>query len=321
MPQLLTTMDSPSSSSPAPFGARPYAAARWACFRPAQRRNGCKTSSHPLAVVLLLLAVASSTLITTSAAIIDMDPPQGKTCFGPTDLFEIGKTEIFVILNLTPGITLSDTRRYELCTDTTYPFGLEDPNSAPFFTYDGNTETRLRPMSLVNPNIEIHCGPPPGSSANNCIFGGPNSGVAINSPADRQTIVDFVNLLGPTINPAFANIGNSIPPTWRPDTTNLVLQGITFRGSEAVDYDCTPTNPSCIYGPVRLYAYGQNQRIVDCKFETSGMARPQYGGIVLSYNQAWHEVDPNRDMTLPYQELTVEDTVFEVSNVIASGPS
>ena len=242
-----------------------------------------------------------------------MDPPPGKTCFGPADLFEIGKTEIFVILNLAPGVTLSDTRRYELCTDTTYPFGLEDPNSAPFFTYDDNTETRLRPMSLVNPNIEIHCGPPPGSSANNCIFGGPDSGVAINSPADRQTIVDFVNLLGPTINPAFANIGNSIPPTWRPDTTNLVLQGITFRGSEAVDYDCTPTNPSCIYGPVRLYAYGQNQRIVDCKFENSGMARPQYGGIVLSYNQAWHEVDPNRDMTLPYQELTVEDTVFEVS--------
>ena len=73
------------------------------------------------------------------------------------------------------------------------------------------------------------------------------------------------------------------------------------------------TNPSCIYGPVRLYAYGQNQRVVDCRFEGVGMARPQYGGIVLSYNQAWHEVDPNRDMSLPYQELTMEDTVFEVS--------
>lgn len=193
-----------------------------------------------------------------------MDPPPGKTCFGPADLFEIGKTEIFVILNLAQGVTLSDTRRYELCTDTTYPFGLEDPGSGPFHTYDGNTTARLRPLSLVNPNVEVHCGPPPGSSDNGCVFSGPGSGVAVNSPADRRTIVDYVNLLGPTINPAFANIGDSIPQTWSPDTTNLVLRGITFRGSEAVeDDDCSAsasasasptTNPSCIYGPVRLYA-------------------------------------------------------------------
>ena len=245
-----------------------------------------------------------------------MPPPQGQTCFGPADLFEIGKTEIFVILNLVPGVTPSDTRRYELCTQQTYPFGLEDPNSAPFFTYDSNTTARLRPMSLVNPNIEVHCGPPPGSSANGCIFGGPNSGVAINTPADRQTIVDFVNMLGPTINPAFVNIGNSIPQEWHPDASNLVLRGITFRGSEAVDDDCTAkpaTNPSCIYGPVRLYAYGRNQRIVDCKFENSGGMRAQYGGIVMTYNQAWHMISSARGKGLPYQELTVEDTVFEVS--------
>ena len=250
-----------------------------------------------------------------------MPPPQDKTCFGPTDLFEIGKTEIFVILGLVQGVSLTDTRRYELCTQTTYPFGLEDANSGPFFTYDSNTETRLRPMSLVNPNIEIHCGPPPGVSSRDCIFGGPNSGVAINTPADRQTIVDYVNLLGPTITPALVNIGNSIPAAWVPDVTNLVVRGITFRGSEAINYQCRNgngngngngpiTNSQCIYGPVRLYAFGQNQRIVDCKFEDSGLMRAQYGGIVLSYNQAWHGLG---DGSLPYQELTVEDTVFQVS--------
>lgn len=113
---------------------------------------------------------------------------------------------LFQFLSVTSSALLKVKRTYVLCANTKFIVGVLDPET---FQLSGGGF----PLALSNPNVHIMCQVP-----GTCIFEG-----------YAPTILSLPNT---TLLAAFLKLQNSppLPASYRIDTSNLLIEGLVFRG-------------------------------------------------------------------------------------------
>lgn len=183
-------------------------------------------------------------MMTSSVAAVTMTAPSGKNCW--TNTFNMLVSEVKLAISSSP--LLQKQRTYVLCANTVFQVGLVDYGSLTPVGAGGYA------LIAINPNMHIKCQIP-----GTCTFKG--SAAFLTNLENNNDVYTFVSDQGMS----------SLPSKYRVDSSNLLVEGLVFRG--ASDKSMNER------GTVRLRGFGLNMQIKDCLWTRTDSSNPPYAGI------------------------------------------
>lgn len=215
-----------------------------------------------------------------------------------TSTVAIGIRELLITLDIFPQWNVDMKRCYKVCAEQTIAIGVQVPDSIPPI-YNGGDY----PLPLFNPNVYIQCGES-GSSSENCVLSGGTD--QFTTLFDKELLNQFIVFL-PILLPDLPPLGN-LPDDFVPNTSNLVVKGLTF--SNAIGHTNDGSAFNAISAAVNLSSPGSNMLFEDCIWRTSDELNPPSAAISITYHDSVHTPGS------PYAGLTIKDSTFEVSGMI-----
>lgn len=217
-----------------------------------------------------------------------------------TSTVAIGIRELLITLGIFPQWNVDMKRCYKVCAEQTIAIGVQVPDSIPPI-YNGGDY----PLPLFNPNVYIQCGES-GSSSENCVLSGGTD--QFTTLFDKELLNQFIVFL-PILLPDLPPLGN-LPDDFVPNTSNLVVKGLTF--SNVIGHTDDGSAFNAISAAVNLSSPGSNMLFQDCIWRTSDELNPPSAAISITYHDSVHTSGS------PYAGLTIKDSTFEVSIFIVN---
>jgi hypothetical protein len=235
-------------------------------------------------------------LVKAISAVV-IDPPDGSGCWRSTTQVSLADIGSLLI-----DTTFDDSveRIYTFCPDTVIQVGYL-PDITGLQIIGGEF-----PIVIASPNVHIRCGET-GLSSNNCTLrGGQEQLTTLQGTALLEGLLPAL----PFFIPGLPQYPDSLPADYvGADSTNLIVEGMTFEGSADYETDALGHSPVYFNGP------GLNMLIKDCIFKKNvppeGAPSPAGSAVYL---QRWPEFQVKSGT---YSSVTIMDSVFEVRLLFA----
>ena len=202
-----------------------------------------------------------------------------------------------------PSFGMDHRRTYTICPNTTIPIGINDPNCNPLTSNCQIISGGKFPLVVLNPNTHFRCGEN-GASSENCVLSG--GWEQLYTLVDSSLLEVFLGLLRAQ-NPNLPQL----PAGYIPDSSNLLVEGLTFTAS----FDTNTTFH--FHSPVLFQGPGTDMKLSDCVWKASNKTFPPYTGVRLAFSGNKNFNGPGLYSSLELDGCLFEDNIFAYAAVSA----